>query len=176
MSRLETHRLVLLPFTPNDLDFLHGLWTEPQVRRYLWDDLVIARAQAQAVIAASQESFNLDGYGFWRVDLKESDSLIGFCGLRHFSNAQVGTERVEILYGLNPLQWGKGLAAEAARAVLGFGFEELMLKQIYAGADPPNVASFRVMERLRMRFDHLTELNGLAASYYVITREAYLSG
>lgn len=175
MLRLETDRLILLPFTSTDLDFLHGLWTEPQVRRYLWDDLVISREQAQAVIEASQECFAEPGFGFWHVALKESETSIGFCGLRYFSDAQVDGNRIEILYGLTSAQWHKGLAVEAAQAVLRFGFEALRLEQIYAGADPPNAASFRVMERLGMHFDHVTELNGLTAHYYVITHADYLA-
>ena len=175
MPGLETSRLILLPFALTDLDFLHGLWTEPLVRRYLWDDLVIGREQAQAIIEASQESFAEHGFGFWRIALIESEASIGFCGLRHFSNTQTGGNRVEILYGLTPTQWGKGLAAEATQAVLRFGFESLHLEQIYAGADTPNVASFRVMERLGMQFDHTTELNGLVARYYVIVRAAYFA-
>ncbi len=53
MSCLETNRLLLRPLSPSDLDYLHGLWTEPLVRRYLWDDQVISRDEAAAVIQAS---------------------------------------------------------------------------------------------------------------------------
>jgi [ribosomal protein S5]-alanine N-acetyltransferase len=175
MPCLELDRLLLRPFSPNDLDDLLRLWTEPLVRRFLWDDIVISREQAAAVIEASQESFDQFQFGFWRVDLKPDYLPIGFCGLRHFSDAQVGANQVEILYGLSPVFWGKGLALEAAQGVLQFGFEKLKLAQIYAGADPPNVASFRVMERLGMHFDHETEINGLSTRFYVTTREDYFA-
>lgn len=173
MSLLETARLALPPFTLADLDFLHALWLDPPVRRYLWDDQIISREQAREVIEASLASFATDAYGFWLLQLKESHRPVGFCGLRRFSDAQIAAGQVEILYGVTPDEWGKGLAVEAARAVLHFGFEQAQLERIYAGADPPNAASFRVMEKLGMRFDHQTELHGLPAIYYVITRAGF---
>lgn len=175
MFRFETNRLLLQPFAQSDLAYLHELWTEPLVRRFLWDDLVISREQAEEVIKASQESFNQFRFGFWRVDLKTIASPIGFCGLRHFSNSHAGTDRVEILYGLNPNYWGNGFAIEAAQRILHFGFAELGLRQIFAGADSPNKAPFRVMEQLGMCFDHETEMNGLSTCYLVMTREAYFT-
>jgi [ribosomal protein S5]-alanine N-acetyltransferase len=173
MLFLETARLTLLPFTPADLDFLHALWIDPQVRRYLWDDQIISREQAHEVIEDSQSSFATAGYGFWLLRLKENNRPVGFCGLRQFSDAQVGEGQIEILYGITPADWGRGLVVEAARATLCFGFGQMQLERIYAGADPPNAASFRVMEKLGMRFDHQTQLHGREAIYYAITRECF---
>jgi RimJ/RimL family protein N-acetyltransferase len=59
---------------------------------------------------------------------------------------------VELLYGLYQNFWGRGLATEAARAVLRFGFEEVGLEEILACADLDNPASVRVMERLGMSY------------------------
>lgn len=145
------------------------------MRRYLFDDLVIEREQAQAIIEVSQESFVASGYGFWRIVLKEDDTSIGFCGLRRFNDEHIAGEQVELLYGLTATQWGKGIATEAAQAGLRYGFEQIRLTRIYAGTDPPNIASFRVMERLDMCFDHQAEIGGIDTRYYVITRDAYLS-
>ena len=175
MLKLETARLSLLPFTSADLDFLHALWIDPQVRRYLWDDQIISPEQAHEVIETSLASFATAGYGFWLVRMKENDSPVGFCGLRQFSNAEIVEAQVEILYGISPEHWCNGLAVEASSAVLRFGFERLQLERIYAGADLPNVASLRVMEKLGMQFDHQAQLHGLETSYYVITRESFNS-
>jgi ribosomal-protein-alanine N-acetyltransferase len=57
--------------------------------------------------------------------------------------------------------------------VLRYGFEELGLERIYAGTDPPNRASVRVMEKVGMRFDRQTEINGLAAIYYMLSRAEF---
>ncbi len=98
---------------------------------------------------------------------KEADQLIGFCGLRFIDE----TPEIEILYGLWPEFWRKGFATEAARAVLRYGFEVCGLDRIVAGADPPNSASLRVMERLGMKFDRQDRRNELEVIYYALTRE-----
>lgn len=164
--QLETVRLSLRPFVAKDVDDLHQLWTDPDVRRYLWDNLTISRDQAEAEIIKSTESFNNRGFGCWSVFLKENDAaLIGFCGLRVFGTP----DEIEILYGIHPSHWGKGLATEAAEAILNFGFQVCRLPKIYAGADPPNTASFRVIEKLGMTYDGLRIVNGLEAVYYCLT-------
>jgi [ribosomal protein S5]-alanine N-acetyltransferase len=173
MPYLETARLCLQPFTSAGLAFLHSLWLDPQVRRYLWDDQLISREQVREVIESSLACFAAADYGFWLVRLKEDGKPIGFCGLRQFNDAQVGETQVEILYGVAPEYWSNGYAVEAAHAVLRFGFERLQLACIYAGADPPNVASFRVMEKLGMQLDHRTQLQGREAIYYAITCEGF---
>jgi len=61
----------------------------------------------------------------------------------------------------------------AAGAVLDFGFEERELADIYAGADPPNAASFRVIEKLGMKFARKTMVNGVETLYYVMSRDDY---
>ena len=57
---LETERLLLIPFDREHLPFLHRLWTDPEVRRYLWDDRIISVDEAAEVVEAS-----LQGPGMW---------------------------------------------------------------------------------------------------------------
>ena len=167
--QIETGRLRMRPLTMNDLDRVHSIWNDASVRRYLWDDKPVSKELAADVLAQSVTSFESDGVGLCGVALKEDDELIGFCGFRFFDDPP----EVEVLYGLLPDHWGKGLASEATVAMLRYGFEELKLERIYAGADPPNQASFRVMERAGMRFIKRTEVGGLEAIYYVVAREDF---
>jgi ribosomal-protein-alanine N-acetyltransferase len=161
---LETERIRLRPFAPSDLEGLRRLWAEPPVRRHLWDDRVISAEETASVISASIDSFTTLGFGYWGLISKETDLLIGFCGLRQFGNPS----EIELLYGITPDFWGLGLATEAAREVVRYAFAELNLDRVYAGADPPNLASCRVMEKLGMRFARKINVNGLDALYYVI--------
>jgi ribosomal-protein-alanine N-acetyltransferase len=154
----------------DDVDDLHRLWIDPGVRKFLWDDQIIPRETAVAVVQSSVESFVNHAFGLWTICFKNDPRLIGFCGLRHFT--EDGSERsdVEILYGVAPEHWGSGVATEAAVAVLRYGFEERKLAQIYGGADPPNAASFRVIEKLGMEFARKAVVNGLETLYYAISR------
>ena len=58
-SCLETERLTLRPFADADVDALHALWRLPEVRRFLWDDVVISRDTALEVVAAIR-TFGID--------------------------------------------------------------------------------------------------------------------
>jgi [ribosomal protein S5]-alanine N-acetyltransferase len=145
---LETARLVLRPLAETELDAVHRVSNDPQVRRYLWDDQPVSRAAVEGVISRSLEAFAEGGFGLFGVRLRDGDGeLVGYCGLLHLGV----TERVELLYALLPDWWGRGLATEAARACLRFAFEEAGLESVVAGTDPPNSASLRVIEKLGMR-------------------------
>lgn len=169
--QLTTARLRLRPCNAADIDDLHQLWTDPGVRKYLWDDEIIAREVAAEVVASSLQDFANFGFGHWVVTWKEQAELLGWCGLRKFGEPIA----IEVLYGIKPEFWGQGLAVEATRAILHYGFAELNLERIYAGTDPPNAASVRVMEKVGMKFDKRTQINGLDAIYYVISHDEYSS-
>ncbi len=77
------------------------------------------------------------------------------------------------MYGLWPAWWGRGLATEAAQAVLEYVFEVLGHPVVMAATDPPNVASIRVMERLGMVFDSRREMHGLDTLVYRLSRERW---
>jgi RimJ/RimL family protein N-acetyltransferase len=167
---IRTQRLRLRPACRADAPALHALWTEPQVRRFLWDDVVIPPERAAQVVEDSVASFAERGLGQWLVFEGTADELAGFAGLRVLE----ATSDVELLYGLHPRCWGRGLATEAARAILRFGFAELRLSRIVAGTDEPNLASLRVIERLGMRYERRLPCPLGWSVYYALEREAFL--
>jgi RimJ/RimL family protein N-acetyltransferase len=166
---LATPRLALRPCTTADVDALHALWTDAAVRRWLWDDIVIDRATAADVVAASEASFAARGFGQWCVEVREGDGLVGFAGLREVQ----GQSDIEVLYGFLPSRWGRGLALEAARAVLAHGFETVKLTRIAGRTGTPNRASARVLERVGMTFDCESLSNDLPTLNYSITRDGF---
>ena len=172
---LESARLNLRPVHDEDLDDLHQCFVHPEVRRYLLDDEIIGVDQVAGLIGQSERSFQREGYGFYGLRLRESDfhdrqGLIGFCGCRPADFA----DGLELLFGLYPEYWGKGLGSEAARKVLGHLFENTDIEQIYATTDTPNQRSVRVLQRLGMCFDRRCELRGLDTVFYSMSRQDYL--
>jgi [ribosomal protein S5]-alanine N-acetyltransferase len=167
LAVIETDRLRLRPFTLEDVEALHNLWTEPEVREYLWDNEVIARERVQSLIATSVTSFEDHGFGLWAVLPRKEESLIGFCGYWFFHEPP----QLELLYGLSAKHWRQGLATEAARAMLKYGFEELSFERIAASTDAANLASSRVMERAGMSFWKREATNGLDTIYFAISKE-----
>jgi len=145
---LTTARALLRPFRTADIDALHAMWTDADVRRYLWDDEIIPSERAAEVVSASQSDFARFRFGLWTINDQETGHLLGFCGLR-----QPPDGPPELLYGLLPSAWRKGLATEAASRVLGYAFSELSLREIVAATDAPNLASARVLQRLGMQVE-----------------------
>jgi Acetyltransferase (GNAT) domain len=74
---IATDRLSLRPFTQDDVDVLHAVWTDPDVRRYLWDDIVIPRERAVDVVRSHLESVAASGIGYWVVHTAEDKPVIG---------------------------------------------------------------------------------------------------
>jgi len=146
---MQTERLTMRPVTTDMLPELHQLFIDPLVRRFLLDDEVVAYEWTANVILTSQESFEKNSYGLWALQQKNAQPLIGFCGYWRFDQLSYP---LQLIYGLLPAYWGKGWATEAAQAMIAYGFEQVGFSEIVSAADIPNSASFKVMERLGMRY------------------------
>jgi RimJ/RimL family protein N-acetyltransferase len=171
MRVLHTPRLELQPCRAEDLDALHDLWRLPQVRKYLWDDEVIDRQRAGDVLRDFLDAAATRGLGLWTARAAAGTELIGFWALREIPP---GLE-VELLYGLGPQAWRKGLATEGSRAVLDYAFDVLQLRRVWARTDRPNVASQRVIQRLAMRPGDNPELEPWPLLAFVIDRATFLA-
>lgn len=164
MSCIETERLILKPYAETDAEALHALWTSPGVRRYLFDNEVIPIDFVRAEIESNARSFEMNGWGQWKVLLKAGEHLAGFCGFREFHDPP----QLELLFGLGEPWWGRGLAGEMASAVIALGFHRWGFERIQGSTDTPNEASIRVMEKLGMREIRRETTNGLDTTYFEI--------
>lgn len=146
---IETERLILRVQQDDDLDwFLQHMNTEA-VMRHLGGVRPL-----EAVVAGmtrNAESFARAGTGFWTIWLRDSGERAGKCGLGTIDSEDAPPElrgQTEIGWSLAEPYWGQGLAAEAARAVLQYGFETIGLEWIHSQTSDSNRASTRLMERL----------------------------
>jgi ribosomal-protein-alanine N-acetyltransferase len=161
---IRTVRLILVPFAAGDLEALYTLWIDAEVRRYLWDDVVITRERAAKELDGALRVAASDAIGHWTVRKSEDGPIIGDCGFRFVEE----TGEVELMYCLRPEFWGRGLALEACRAVLEFLWRTADFSGVVARADIPNTASIRLMERLGMQYDS----NDGVLVKYVLARPA----
>ena len=158
MPILKTERLVLRPIVSSDVDVLHKFWTDPEVRRYLWDDQIMPKETVADIIRSSEACFSELGSGFFAIEvLDQQGDLAGFCGHRRFEDGQ----QIEVLYGILPEYWGEGFVTEATVEVLRHGFENCSMERVIAATDTPNQRSVRVMQRLGMVFEERREWHGL---------------
>jgi [ribosomal protein S5]-alanine N-acetyltransferase len=153
-----------------DIGELHRLWRDPAMRRFFWDDEEIPRAKAEAAVREAVEGFGHHGFGLWVAERVEgAEAPLGFCGLRHLG----GGPEVEILYGVSPPEWGRGLATELARAMLRYGFGRTGLTRILGIADAENAASRRVLEKVGMTFEGYVANGGRNEARYEIRPEDF---
>jgi RimJ/RimL family protein N-acetyltransferase len=165
---LETERLVLRPAAIDDLPAVEELWTDPDVRRFLFDDRIVSREEARGFLERSEASFRSDGYGIWLVHERGQEGLAGFSGLLWSTQ---GTEAApNLIFGIRPALWNRGYAREAAARVLRYGFEVVELPRVFADVDEPNAASVRVLEKLGMSRTRRAIVNGRPLIYYEVTR------
>jgi RimJ/RimL family protein N-acetyltransferase len=167
---LTTARLTLRPYTLADVDALHRLWNDAMVRKYLWDDRVVPRKLVTDTVNGSLRDWETLGYGQWSVRPRGDEVLIGFCGFRRAE----WEDAPELLCGLASAHWGTGLATEAARAALHYGFDTLQFRRVVAAADTPNERSIRLMERLGMTFERQGMLNELHTVFYALLPDRFV--
>lgn len=110
-------------------------------------------------------TFDARGFCLWKLLPNEGGRLIGFCGLQPLPE----TDEIEIGWWLARACWGRGLATEAARAVLRDGFERAGLQRIVAIAQPANIASIGIMRKLEMRFERISVSRGIPVVLYALT-------
>lgn len=163
---LTTRRLRLEPFSREHVEALHALWTDSQVRRYLWNGRIIPRDRVLELIADSDDCFARLGFGQFALVPGGSSQVAGFCGLRRLD----GGDQPELLYGILPAFWGEGLVTEAATAVIDDAFTRLHVDCIVAVTDTPNQKSVRVLQRLGMNFDGRRLHHGLDTVFYRLNR------
>lgn len=163
---IRTQRLILRPWTHNDVDALHALWTSPEVRRYLWDDVVITRGVAERLVEYHIAAADRHGIGYWALHILPVSfaeaPVAGFCGFRFVDDGPA----IELVYGLQGEHWGKGLATEACFAAIEYLWRSTGFQVVYARTDPPNEGSVRVMRRLGM----VHESTVPSTITYVLTR------
>lgn len=142
---LSTERLVLRPVMADDHAAVLAHWTQPDVRRFLFDGAALSGVEVAETIEESIGDFAARGFGVWLIELGSAAGLIGTAGLR-----PLGSSGLEIFYSLAPGAWGHGYATEAARAVVEYGLGPLGLPEVLAEVDEGNAASVAVVRRLGM--------------------------
>ena len=139
-----TERLGLHPFDPADEDTLFATFRDDGVRRFLLDGKLVDRDWVRAEIEGSIRRLAEGSLGIYLARTRTGDEAIGFAGFRPFREPPV----LELLYGLYPAFWGRGLATEMGRAMITLAFDRHGFDVIDAAADVPNMISVRALRRL----------------------------
>ena len=168
MEILQTPRLSLREFVPEDVSALAAILCDPETMRYY--PVSFDHAAVVDWISRNRARYANDGYGLWAMILNSTGGeLIGDCGL--VRQTVDGTNEIEIGYHVRRDQWGRGYASEAARACRDYGFANLKVDKLISLIRPENIASRRVAERNGMTiWKEVTRAN-LLHYVYAIRRE-----
>ena len=140
---LETSRLLLREFVPQDSDALAVVLGDPVAMQYY--PAPFDRQGVEEWIERNRSRYQSHGYGLWAMVLKDSGELIGDCGC--FLRDVDGRDDIEIGYHVRRDLWGNGYATEAALACMQYAFTRLGVDRVISLIRPENLQSVRVAEK-----------------------------
>ena len=141
---LETDRLLLRRVDKNDANEILAIRSDPENMKYIPRPLVTTIEEALEHIAMIDAKIeNNEGIN-WAITLKGNPMLIGVIG--HY-RIKPEHYRAEIGYMLHPDYHRRGIASEAIKAVVDYGFNEMKLHSIEGVIAPENLASGKVLEK-----------------------------
>jgi ribosomal-protein-alanine N-acetyltransferase len=167
---LRTKRLGFRPWSVDDLGLAMALWGDEQVTKLIGGPF--SREQVQGRL--SQEISNLRSHGvqYWPIFLLSNDEHLGCCGLRPY---RLDQKIYEIGVHVRPVHWGHGYAQEATRAIMEYAFDRVGATGLFAGHNPANEASRRVLEKLGFHYTHdeLYPPTGLQHPSYLLAADEF---
>lgn len=155
---IDTGRLLLRRFVPEDLESFYRLCSEPEILRYSQARPLASREEALDYMhAAPFHDYATYGYGRFACVWKPTGRVIGFSGIKYVP--EIGEN--ELGYRFFQEYWGSGLATEAGAASIDFARSDLGLKRLVAMVHPENVASARVVTKLGFSVEKQVDYSGL---------------
>jgi RimJ/RimL family protein N-acetyltransferase len=165
---LETARLILREFSPEDADALMKVVSDPETMRYY--PAPLTRLQVDEWIKRNGQRYQTDGVGLWAMVLKSTGEMIGDCGIirQHVEEEFL----YEVGYHLRRDHWGQGLATEAAVACRDWAFANLNVDRVISLIRPENLPSIKVAERNGMTIWKDINWRGMRHYVYSVNKPA----
>jgi ribosomal-protein-alanine N-acetyltransferase len=156
---IEASRVLLRPFTSDDLEAFTTIASQEEVLEFLPESDRMSPTEMKATLEWLIWCYHENTPDLIRkftlpVILKRTGDIVGWCGI---GPLEFDESETELYFVISHEHWGKGLATESARALLGYVFAELRLPRVVAVVHPANRASVRVVEKLGMRAERSVE-------------------
>jgi RimJ/RimL family protein N-acetyltransferase len=148
---IETERMVLRAWQMSDRAEFARLNSDVRVMEFM--PARLSPVESDLFLDRIEQHFFKYGFGLYAVDLRQPRQFIGTVGLMVPAFKAHFTPCVEIGWRLSADCWGRGLATEAAKAVVQHAFESLKLESLVSFTVPANTRSRRVMEKIGMTRD-----------------------
>jgi ribosomal-protein-alanine N-acetyltransferase len=179
LPTITTTRLCLREIVHDDAPDIFQLRSDAEAQRYNTRPMRSV-LEAHALVSTMHHWFRSRQAIQWGITLRGIDRVVGICGLHDWLPAH---RRALLGYDLVRPYWGQGLAQEAVREVVRFGFEEMELNRLQALTIVENARSIRLLERLgftRASINHEPDGDGTADDHdsvvYGLRRQEYDDG
>jgi RimJ/RimL family protein N-acetyltransferase len=146
---LRTARLGFRAWAATDLALALELWGDPAVTRLIGGPFT--PEQIRQRLEREIATFAAHHVQYYPLFLLETGEHVGCCGLRPYQPDQ---QVYELGFHLRQAFWGSGYASEAARAVIAYAFDALGAAALFAGHNPANESSRKLLLRLGFRYTH----------------------
>ena len=147
---LETERLALREWEPDDAEALYVLMGDAEVMRYVDVGKPWEIGRVREWIGRLNESYRTRGFSRWAVVERDGGLVVGSCGFAPLP----WSGEIDFGYMFRRDRWGRGYASEITPAVLRHGFERYGFEEVVASIDPKNDASRRVLEKIGFAYRH----------------------
>ncbi len=165
IPRLPTARLRLREYRMSDFEAFAAFWADAEAMRHL---APFSRRDAWRVFGCNTGGWQLQGVGWWAVELRASGALVGNVG----AFFREGWPELELGWNTLREHWGQGYATEAARAVMDYAFDVRREPRLTVLVDPANTPSLRVAANLGFVREASAELFGRQIDRFGLTRKA----
>ena len=172
MTTVQTARLVLRPWSEEDLDNLLGLYTDAEVMRYISGGHPFSAERVVSMLEHALRQWHDRGFGPWAAIDKATGAWLGEIGLNEIPDWP-DDHNVEVGWELHRAWWGRGLAPEGGRAALWFGFAHGDLERIISVTNPENAPSRRVMEKIGLTYQGTRPYREREAAWYALDRATW---
>ncbi len=161
-AKLETSRLILRPFESSDVEAAFGWFGDPIVMRFTPTGPDTSIDQTKARLANYQTHQTTHRFSKWIILERQFCRPIGDSGLLKLDDQGW----IDLGFRLAQPYWGKGLATEAASAWVRAAFDDFHIDRLTALVHPENVASIRVLEKLRFQPVRRDTILGMTSIVY----------
>ena len=148
---LRTERTGFSTWQEGDLQLARSLWGDAQVTRFISASGVFSEQQIEDRLKTEMENQRRFGVSYWPVFDCATQDFIGCCGLRPY---RLEEKVYELGFHLRSRYWGMGLGTEIARAAIGYAFDALGASDLFAGHNPNNLNSAKVLTKLGFHYTH----------------------
>ncbi|WP_343328413.1 GNAT family N-acetyltransferase [Polaribacter staleyi] len=175
--QLETKRLILRDLIISDLEGMFELDSNPEVHKYLGNNTIKTKAEAEKNIAFVRRQYQENGIGRFAVIEKKSGNFIGWSGLKLNKGKKESLngyqDFIDIGYRFIPKYWKKGYGLESAITCLDYGFKTMSYNIIYGAAETRNIGSNKILQKIGLQFVNEFKEGNKQVNWYELKKINY---